>query len=184
MHSQSERTVLRRTVKISLCFSRTSPRFCIWRRKLPVSLLIRCCDWKTFLFTAVFLELHFNSCREAVKWNDRRMLGTTGEKKIPQFWAPVFAVRWPSAIRTSHRCGTHDHRWRHDGEECVDASACRQHPPPAFTPPQTLPFWLVSPSKTSAGYPLCLHNPSTGGLPGQHSQGVGAWVSSLQVVTW
>lgn len=37
------------------------------------------------IFTTVLLEAYFNHCREAVKLNERRMLGTTGGEKIPQF---------------------------------------------------------------------------------------------------
>lgn len=74
-----------RTAKNTVCFPRTSPCLCVWRRKLPFSLLIRCYKWKTLLFTTVFLETYFNRCREAVKLNERRMLGTTGKKKPLNF---------------------------------------------------------------------------------------------------
>lgn len=38
-----------RIAKNPVCFSRTSPCPCVWRRKLPVSLWIRCYKWKTLL---------------------------------------------------------------------------------------------------------------------------------------
>lgn len=82
-HSQKAQSfnVPAKTAKIPVCFSRTSPCLCIWRRRILVSLLIRCGNWKTSLFTKVVLESYFKSCREAVKLNERRMLGTTGEEK-------------------------------------------------------------------------------------------------------
>lgn len=73
------------------------------------------------------------------------MLGTTGGK----FWAAEFAVRWCSAVRTRHRCAIRDHRWRHDGEESGDASALRQHPPSAATPPWSIcPFGRSAPASS------------------------------------
>lgn len=173
-----------RTTKNPVCFSTTSPCLCFWRRKLPVSLLIRCYKLKTLLFTTVFLEAYFNRCGEAVKLNERRMLGTTGEK-IPS------VLRCRVCCTMTFRCSNKPQMWKTWPQVktwwvIVRWGLCTQKTPTfsIYSTQKHLPFCLVIPCKISAGHPFYFTNPSRKGFPGEHSQGVGTCSSSLQVGTW
>lgn len=137
MHLNSESTVLQwyRTAKYLSFFSRAGT--CLWRKKLPVSLLIRCCNWKTSLFTTDFLESYFSfHCREAVKWNEGRMLGATGGKNSPSFELQILLY---DRVQLSEQTTDVDdmNTWRHDGKAC--RCLCMQtNSPPGFTPPQRI----------------------------------------------
>jgi len=72
-------------------------------------------------------------------------------------------------------------RWRSDGEASGDVSACRLYPPPASTSPQSS---LVGQPQEDLSWPSNPIGDLTGGLLGQHSQGLGTYMSSLQAGTW
>lgn len=129
------------TAKNPVCFSRTSPCLCVWRRKLPVSLLIRCYKWKTLLFTTVFLETYFNHCREAVKLRVRNHRG-----KIPSI------LRCRVCCTMTFRCSNKPQMWKTWPQVKtwgVYVSAHRKHPPSAFTPPKGICHFSWSTSARS-----------------------------------
>lgn len=171
--AQSFDHVPSRAAKIPVWFSRKISCLCIWKRKLPASLLIRCCNWKTSFFTS-FLESYFNSCREAVKWDERKMSGAPQGKKNPSILScrirctmvcscsnkPQMCNRWPQVKTWWGRVW-----WYLCTETTSTSSICSTL--------KHLSLWLISPSKLSAGHPLRPDKPSTGGLLEQHSQGLG-----------
>lgn len=154
-----------RTAKNPVCFSGTSPCLCVLRRKLSVSLLIRCYKWKTLLFTTVFLETYFNHCREAAKLKVRNHRG----KKSLNFEVQSLLYNDVQMFKQAT-----DVKNMTTGDDMRGSCVCTQKTLTfsIYSTQKHLPFSLVSPSKISAGHPFYLTNPSRRGFPGQHRQGL------------
>lgn len=123
-----------------------------------VSLLIRCGNWKTSLFTTAFFESRFKSCREAAKLNEGRILGTAGEEKKPILSCRACFSFLFSCLNKSQMCNT----WLQVKtlQERVRWGLCVQK---TFHP-RCLHLKSTSPSEIPAGCLSCPDTPSTVGL--------------------